>query len=366
MKKKTFNHSNTLSDHMTATSSITRHPHRPPQQQAPTPATKCARSSLNTSNIIGGAFLRQASTVKDLLKYYDRWIGIDSNMAPLLVVETYTSMKLTLGRTTGLEVTELYCINVSLLKGELAGSNGKFHNAETSLRHKTGRPHGWLTNPEAKSEILWNGLELTHNQGVGVLARDNGAPGAAQHPDPSPTHNPHCEVLLAGSNYLVYGEKKTFWLHLEKLIVTILTNTEMVFATLTHRHDLKPDNSIHLETVLANAFIQEQGYEIGSRVFDLNRIDRKYFTAYGQHLTRSGKRPLKELEVESLAGECVVPLVKPENTQPTLRGEGAPPGTAEPFILPHDSYTDAAKMSSPKKPTFWSLKQVYKLKYRKN
>ncbi|KAG8290510.1 hypothetical protein J6590_080148 [Homalodisca vitripennis] len=121
---------------------------------------------------------------------------------------------------------------------------------------------------------------------------------------------------------------------MEKLIVTILTNTEMVLATLSHRHDLEPDNPIHLETVLANAFIQEQGCEIGSRVFDLNRIDRQHFTAYGQHLTMGGKRQLTEL--------------MPENPQPTLRGEGAPPGTAEPFILPHDSYGDAAKWSSPK------------------
>ncbi|KAG8329467.1 hypothetical protein J6590_085037 [Homalodisca vitripennis] len=66
--KKTFNHSNTSIDYMTATSSTTRHPHRPSSSKPLTLNPKCARSSIHLISS-GRAFQRrQASTVKDLLK----------------------------------------------------------------------------------------------------------------------------------------------------------------------------------------------------------------------------------------------------------------------------------------------------------
>ncbi|KAG8320696.1 hypothetical protein J6590_062587 [Homalodisca vitripennis] len=51
-KQETFNHSNTPINLMTATSSTTRHPYRPPQQQALNPRLE-ACTVLNTYNIIG-------------------------------------------------------------------------------------------------------------------------------------------------------------------------------------------------------------------------------------------------------------------------------------------------------------------------
>ncbi|KAG8284850.1 hypothetical protein J6590_093573 [Homalodisca vitripennis] len=65
-----------------------------------------------------------------------------------------------------------------------------------------------------------------------------------------------------------------------------------------HRHDLEPENPIHLETALVNAFIQELAVRYGTRVVDFNRISRQCFTAHGQHLNMSCKRKLAELVVE--------------------------------------------------------------------
>ncbi|KAG8335108.1 hypothetical protein J6590_076600 [Homalodisca vitripennis] len=59
------------------------------------------------------------------------------------------------------------------------------------------------------------------------------------------------------------------------------------------------------------------------------------------NLKMSGKRKLAELVVESLAAECTVPLRKTEAPRPTLRNEVMSSETAEPFVLPHDSYADA-------------------------
>ncbi|KAG8286377.1 Fmn2p [Homalodisca vitripennis] len=45
-QEDTFNHCKTPTDHMTATSSTSRHPHRPPSSKSLTPALKRARSSI--------------------------------------------------------------------------------------------------------------------------------------------------------------------------------------------------------------------------------------------------------------------------------------------------------------------------------
>ncbi|KAG8275295.1 hypothetical protein J6590_089233 [Homalodisca vitripennis] len=169
---------------------------------------------------------------------------------------------------------------------------------------------------------------------------------------PSPTHNSHCEMLIAGSNDLADGEQKNIYLHLERQIAARPTNTVMVIVTLPHRHDLEPDNPIHLETALVNAFIQELAVRYGTRVVDFYRINRQCFTAHGQHLNMSGKRKLAELVVESLAAECTVPLRKTEAPRPTLRNEGASSETAELFVLPHDSYAEAVKKTLDKEPVF--------------
>ncbi|KAG8309119.1 hypothetical protein J6590_093687 [Homalodisca vitripennis] len=107
---------------------------------------------------------------------------------------------------------------------------------------------------------------------------------------PSPTHNSHCEEAMART-----------------------TNTEMVIVTLRHRHDLEPDNPIHLETALVNAFIQELAVRYGTRV--VYRINRQCFTAHGQHLNMSGKRKQAELVVESLAAGRLKPRVRVSETR---------------------------------------------------
>ncbi|KAG8330630.1 hypothetical protein J6590_058697 [Homalodisca vitripennis] len=99
----------------------------------------------------------------------------------------------------------------------------------------------------------------------------------------------------------------------------------MVIVTLPHRHNLEPDNPIHLETTLELAV---------SSVIDINRISRQWFMAHGRHLIMSDKRKLAGLVVESLAAECVVSLRRTEAPQPTLRNESAPSKTAKPFVLP--------------------------------
>ncbi|KAG8277276.1 hypothetical protein J6590_046019 [Homalodisca vitripennis] len=149
---------------------------------------------------------------------------------------------------------------------------------------------------------------------------------AAQHPEALP------------NTQLTFRAKE----HISSLRETARpTNTEMVIVTLPHRHDLELDNPIQLESALVNVFIQELAVRYGTRVVDFNRISRQCFTALGQHLNMSGKRKLAELVVESLAAECTVPLRKTEAPRPTLRNEGTSSETAEPFVLPHDSYADA-------------------------
>ncbi|KAG8255885.1 hypothetical protein J6590_081383 [Homalodisca vitripennis] len=168
----------------------------------------------------------------------------------------------------------------------------------------------------------------------------------------SPKHNLHCEVLIAGSNVLADGEQKNIYLHLESQIAARTTNTEMVIVAVRHRHDLEPENPIHLETALVNAFIQELAVRYGTRLVNFNRISRQCFTAHGQHLNMSCKRKLAELVVESLAAECTVPLRKTEAPRPSLRNEGASSETEEPFVLPHDFYADAVKKTLDKEPVF--------------
>ncbi|KAG8294976.1 hypothetical protein J6590_090905 [Homalodisca vitripennis] len=120
---------------------------------------------------------------------------------------------------------------------------------------------------------------------------------------PTPTFpepGPRCEVLIAGTNDLAVGTQRNIYRHLEPYITTRASNTELLVATLPHRHDLHPAHPIHDETVLVNAYIEELAVRHNFRVLKFHELSRRYFTRHGQHLSMRGKRVLAEIIVKSL------------------------------------------------------------------
>ncbi|KAG8286202.1 hypothetical protein J6590_065662 [Homalodisca vitripennis] len=120
---------------------------------------------------------------------------------------------------------------------------------------------------------------------------------------PTPTFpepGPRCEVLIAGTNDLAIGTQRNIYRHLEPYITSRASNTELLVATLPHRHDLHPAHPIHDETVLVNAYIEELAVRHNFRVLKFHELSRRYFTRHGQHLSMRGKRVLAEIIVKSL------------------------------------------------------------------
>ncbi|KAG8243632.1 hypothetical protein J6590_040934 [Homalodisca vitripennis] len=62
----------------------------------------------------------------------------------------------------------------------------------------------------------------------------------------SPDPGPRCEVLIAGTNDLAVGEQRNIYRHLENYIVARPAGTELLLATLPHRHDLDLDHPVHV------------------------------------------------------------------------------------------------------------------------
>ncbi|KAG8295273.1 hypothetical protein J6590_083671 [Homalodisca vitripennis] len=124
-----------------------------------------------------------------------------------------------------------------------------------------------------------------------------------------------CEVLMAGTNDLAVGKQNNIYSHLETYITARPINTDIVLVTLPHRHDLVPDHSIHDETALVYAYIEELAIRHNIKVLNFNRIGRRHFTRHGMHLSMWGKRILAGMIVESLA---LLRPVPPEPEKPLL------------------------------------------------
>ncbi|KAG8280259.1 hypothetical protein J6590_085637 [Homalodisca vitripennis] len=91
---------------------------------------------------------------------------------------------------------------------------------------------------------------------------------------------PCCEVLIAGTNDLAVGEQRNIYRHLEGYIAAGSSNTEIIFTTLPHRHDLDPSHPINYQTVLVNAYIEELAARHNLRVLNFDDIGRRYFTRH--------------------------------------------------------------------------------------
>ncbi|KAG8267346.1 hypothetical protein J6590_053797 [Homalodisca vitripennis] len=120
----------------------------------------------------------------------------------------------------------------------------------------------------------------------------------------SPEPGPCREVLIVGTNDLAVGEQRNIYRHLEGYIVAYQSkpgNSNLVLATLPHRHDLHIDNPIHYQTVLVNAFIEELAVRYNVRVLNIDGIGRRFFTRHGHHLSMRGKWLLAGMIKESLA-----------------------------------------------------------------
>ncbi|KAG8307104.1 hypothetical protein J6590_031503 [Homalodisca vitripennis] len=195
----------------------------------------------------------------------------------------------------------------------------------------------------------------------------------------------HCEVLIAGTNDLATGAQHTIYQHLEQYITNRPADTQLVVATMPHRHDLQdPDNPIHDETMLVNAFIDELAARHDIQVLRLDTISRKYFTRHGLHLSMRGKRLLAEMLVRCLTtpktcpvctdsrlsanaptpqpctSRAVPPVAPPPvPTSPPLPSSPTPsltllgpasspssPSTSAPLILPHITFAEVVAGTS--------------------
>ncbi|KAG8255362.1 hypothetical protein J6590_094488 [Homalodisca vitripennis] len=159
---------------------------------------------------------------------------------------------------------------------------------DSHTRHIAGLTRDWST-PLLRSPVLPQ-LTLPPASTVGL-----GQPASPPGP------RLHCEVLIAGTNDLATGAQHTIYQHLEQYITNRPADTQLVVATMPHRHDLQdPDNPIHDETMLVNAFIDELAARHDIQVLRLDTISRKYFTRHGLHLSMRGKRLLAEMLVRCL------------------------------------------------------------------
>ncbi|KAG8329310.1 hypothetical protein J6590_089597 [Homalodisca vitripennis] len=125
---------------------------------------------------------------------------------------------------------------------------------------------------------------------------------------------PRCEVLIAGTNDLAVGEQCNIYRYLEDYIVARPAGTELLLATLPHRHGLDPDHPVHEETVLVNAFVEELAARHNDRLLKLDGVGRGYFTRHGQHISMRGKRLLAGMNVTALASSV------PESSPSSLEG----------------------------------------------
>ncbi|KAG8261433.1 hypothetical protein J6590_072579, partial [Homalodisca vitripennis] len=158
----------------------------------------------------------------------------------------------------------------------------------------------------------------------------------------------HCEVLIAGTNDLATGAQHTIYQHLEQYITNRPADTQLVVATMPHRHDLQdPDNPIRDETMLVNAFIEELAARHDIQVLRLDTISRKYFTRHGLHLSMRGKRLLAEMLVRCLT----TPKTRPVCTDSRLSAIAPTPqmctSRAVPPVAPPPVPTSPPLPSSP-------------------
>ncbi|KAG8244613.1 hypothetical protein J6590_019869 [Homalodisca vitripennis] len=165
--------------------------------------------------------------------------------------------------------------------------------------------------------------------------------------DPPPLGS--CAIIIAGTNDVADHKQHIIFDHLEHLIAARLATSQVIVATLPHRHDLPPQDPVHKWTDLVNSYIKELCERLqGVHLLDFNRIDRKFFTNHGMHLRLDGKRELARLVIESLRAAENGNAAKIQYERGTLELP-APPVThylsllVEPTTLPQKTYADAVK-----------------------
>ncbi|KAG8304865.1 hypothetical protein J6590_084237 [Homalodisca vitripennis] len=126
-----------------------------------------------------------------------------------------------------------------------------------------------------------------------------------------------CCVLIAGANDVGAGESSPIFQHLEQQIIVRTSTAKVVVSTVPYRHDLSTDHPINKQTNL----------------------------------------PPPSLPLPSSAAPAGSPSIattepqSPPTLSPGLTTDTAvpcvPPSPTTPWTLPHDSYADAVRSSSP-------------------
>ncbi|KAG8310946.1 hypothetical protein J6590_053447 [Homalodisca vitripennis] len=172
---------------------------------------------------------------------------------------------------------------------------------DSHTRHIAGLTRGLVDSSTSITGVCKPGARLLAIVSLPQLTPPPASTVGLDQPASPPGPRLHCEVLIAGTNDLATGAQHTIYQHLEQYITNRPADTQLVVATMPHRHDLQdPDNPIHDETMLVNAFIEELAARHDIQVLRLDTISPKYFTRHGLHLSMRGKRLLAEMLVRCL------------------------------------------------------------------
>lgn len=160
-----------------------------------------------------------------------------------------------------------------------------------------------------------------------------------------PTEGTRCEIIIAGTNDIAAGEIQNVYHHLDTCIATRPANTYQIVTTLPHRHDLPTLHTVNEQIALLNNYVDELALRHNTFVLDINRIERRYYTKHGLHLTMRGKRKLASLVVDNLGGVNG----QPAHSKPQRSHHISPPQeqpTDLPRTLLHETFADAVKQPS--------------------
>ncbi|KAG8320698.1 hypothetical protein J6590_062589 [Homalodisca vitripennis] len=219
---------------------------------------------------------------------------------------------------------------------------------DSHTRHIAGLTRGLVDSSTSITGVCKPGARLLHIVSLPQLTPPPASTVGLDQPASPLGPRRHCEVLIAGTNDLATGAQHKIYQHLEQYITNRPADTQLVVATMSHRHDLQdPDNPIHDETMLVNAFIKELAARHDIQVLRLDTISRKYFTRHGLHLSMRGKRLLAEMLMRCLT----TPKTRPVCTDSRLSANAPTPqpctSRAVPPVAPPPVPTSPPLPSSP-------------------
>ncbi|KAG8270980.1 hypothetical protein J6590_072876 [Homalodisca vitripennis] len=219
---------------------------------------------------------------------------------------------------------------------------------DSHTRHIAGLTRGLVDSSTSITGVCKPGARLLDIVSLPQLTPPPASTVGLDQPASPPGPRRHWEVLIAGTNDLATGAQHTIYQHLEQYITNRPADTQLVVATMPHRHDLQdPENPIHDETKLVNAFIEELAARHDIQVLRLDTISRKYFTRHGLYLSMRGKRLLAEMLVRCLT----TPKTRPVCTDSRLSANAPTPqpctSRAVPPVAPPPVPTSPPLPSSP-------------------